>query len=55
MLIGELCAENDVRYIRADTDFPNKSMQHILKKNGFENCSTVIFQGSGKLAFDKII
>lgn len=55
MLIGELCTENDVRYIRADTDFPNKRMQHILKKNGFENCGTVIFQGSGKLAFDKII
>ena len=51
-LIKELCIQNGVRTIRVDTDFPNERMQHILRKNGFNNCGTIIFQGSGKLAFD---
>lgn len=52
-LIQELCIQNSIRNIRIDTDFPNERMQHILKKNGYENCGVIIFQGSGKLAFDK--
>ncbi|WP_290565273.1 GNAT family N-acetyltransferase [Akkermansia sp.] len=52
-LIEKLCIQNGVRTIRVDTDFPNERMQHILKKNGFENCGTIMFQGSGKLAYDK--
>lgn len=53
-LIEELCLEKDVHYIRVDTDFPNKRMQHILEKNGFVNCGVIVFQGSGKLAYDKM-
>ena len=52
-LIEEYCRKNDVRYIRADTDFPNKRMQHILEKNGFVKCGIISFQGSGKIAYDK--
>ena len=29
---GEFCTSRGVDYIRVDTDFPNKRMQHILKK-----------------------
>ena len=54
-LIEKLCIQNDIWYIRVDTDFSNKRMQHILKKNGFANCGKVIFQGSEKLAFDKLL
>lgn len=54
-LVEELCQERGIRYIRVDTDFPNKRMQHILEKNGYVNCGVVIFQGSGKLAYDKIL
>ena len=53
-LIEDLCKRKNIHYIRIDTDFPNERMQHILKKNGYENCGVIIFQGSGKLAFDKI-
>ena len=52
-LIEELCVQNGVRAIRVDTDFPNRRMQHILTKNGFEHCGVIVFQGSGKLAYDK--
>lgn len=54
-LIEELCQQKGVSIIRVDTDFPNKRMQHILTKNGFVNCGTVVFQGSAKLAYDKIL
>lgn len=30
-------------------------MQHILEKNGYRRCGTVLFQGSGKVAFDKAL
>lgn len=55
MLTEKLCIQKDIPYIRADTDFSNKHMQHVLKKNGFEQCGIVIFQGSEKLAFDKLL
>lgn len=54
-LVGELCARKKVSIIRVDTDFPNKRMQHILAKNGFVNCGTIVFQGGAKLAYDKIL
>lgn len=52
-LIEKLCISKGVHYIRVDTDPQNKRMQHILEKNGFSKCGIVIFQGSGKLAYDK--
>lgn len=53
--VEALCRERGVQYIRVDTDFPNKRMQHILVKNGFEQCGVILFQGSEKLAYDKIL
>lgn len=54
-LIEKFCLAQNVRYIRMDTDMPNKRMQHVLEKNGFRQCGIIIFQGSGKLAYDKLI
>lgn len=55
-LIEELCIRNGIHDIRIDTDFPNKRMQHILKKNGFVNCGVVTLRGNEKrLAFDKLL
>ena len=54
-LIEAFCLEHGVKYIRIDTDFPNKRMQHILMKNGFEHCGVIVFQGSGKMAYDKLL
>lgn len=52
-LIEEFCLANNIHSIRVDTDFPNKRMQHILEKNGFTKRGVIVFQGSGKLAYDK--
>ncbi len=54
-LIEKLCLDKQISYIRVDTDFPNKRMQHILEKNHFSQCGIIIFQGSGKLAYDKLL
>lgn len=52
-LIEEFCLSNGINYIRVDTDFENKRMQHVLEKNNFVKCGVVVFQGSGKVAYDK--
>lgn len=52
-LIEALCLAKHVHSIRVDTDFPNKRMQHILKRNGFVNRGVIVFQGGEKLAYDK--
>lgn len=54
-LIERLCLSRGVRSLRADTDFPNLRMQHVLEKCGFIRCGVVIFQGGGKLAYDKTL
>ena len=54
-LVEDLCRSKEIRSIRVDTDFPNKRMQHILEKNGFSQCGVIVFQGSGKLAYDKAL
>lgn len=53
-LVEDLCREKGVPYIRIDTDPRNQRMQHILKKNGFVYCGTILYLGE-KLAFDKIL
>lgn len=52
-MIEELCRSKGIKGIRIDTDFSNKRMQHILEKNRFQPCGIILFQGSGKLAYDK--
>lgn len=54
-LIEELCFSKGIKSIRVDTDLSNKRMQHVLEKCGFCKCGIIIFQGSDKLAYDKIL
>ena len=54
-LIERLCLSRGIRSLRADTDFPNLRMQHVLEKCGFIRRGVVVFQGSGKLAYDKVL
>lgn len=54
-LIEELCRAKGMGSIRMDTDPCNQRMQHVLKKNGFRQCGVIMFQGSGKLAFEKVL
>lgn len=51
-LIRIYCMQRDVHSIRVDTQAENKPMQHILKREGFEYCGLVTFDGGPKLAFE---
>lgn len=53
-LAQELCREQKISCIRIDTDSENLRMQHVLEKNGFVRCGTVLFEGSPKLAYEKL-
>lgn len=54
-LIEKLCLSRDIHYIRADTDFKNKRMQHVLEKNGFKKCGIIFFVDSEEFAYDKLL
>ena len=54
-LVEERCREQGISCLRADTDPENARMQHILEKVGFEKRGIIIFQGSGKFAYEKRI
>ena len=54
-LAAERSREQGIRCLRADTDPENARMQYILEKVGFEKRGIIIFQGSGKFAYEKRI
>lgn len=54
-LIERVCLDRKVPYLRVDTDLFNRRMQHIFEKNGFVKCGVIIFQGSEKVAYDKLL
>lgn len=51
-LIKQFCSDNNVASIRVDTQDENKVMQHILKREGFEYCGLIQFDGGPKLAYE---
>ncbi len=54
-LAEDFCRSKGYTNLRIDTDGQNKRMQHILEKNGFTYCGTVIQGGGDRMAFDKKI
>lgn len=52
-LIAAHCRQIGYLNIRIDTDGANLRMQHVLIKNGFSYCGTVIQGGGDRMAFDK--
>ena len=52
-LIGVQALERGVQILRIDTLRANERMRHVLQKNGFAYCGTVIQNGGDRMAFDK--
>lgn len=52
-LIESFCQTIGRSNIRIDTDGENLRMRHVLEKNGFQYCGTVVQGGGDRLAFDK--
>lgn len=54
-LAAERSREQGITYLRPNIGLQNSRMQHILEKVGFEKRGIIIFQGSGKFAYEKRI
>lgn len=54
-LIEAFCVSKGIFYIRIDTHADNKRMQHVLAKNGFAYCGTVLQETGERMAFDKTL
>lgn len=52
-LAGRLAQFRGVDILRIDTHEDNLRMRHVLEKNGFVCCGTVVQNGGERLAFDK--
>ena len=52
-LAGELVRSHGLHCLRIDTHEDNQRMQHVLTKNGFSCCGTVLQNGEPRLAYDK--
>ena len=50
---GALAHLRGFHVLRIDTHEDNKRMQHVLTKNGFSYCGTVLQNGEPRLAYDK--
>jgi len=41
--------------IKADTNFDNKAMLRLFEKLGYVHCGEVVFRGSPRMAFEKVL
>ncbi len=53
--IESLSLQKGVTSIRMDTGFENLRMQHVLEKHGFVKCGVVHYEGSGRIAYEKLL
>ncbi len=51
----KLCHANGVYSLRIDTHADNKKMRHIIEREGFAYCGTVYYNGSPRMAFEKMV
>lgn len=50
----ELCGLKDIHRIKIDTHEKNFAMRRILKKNRYEYCGIIRFNGCERIAFEKV-
>lgn len=51
--IEELAKEQHIHSLRADTNFDNAAMLHLLQKMGYHYCGEVMMRGGKRKAFEK--
>lgn len=50
-----LALAQNIKSIKADTNFDNPGMLHLFKKLGYQYCGEVHFRGSARKAFEKVL
>ena len=53
--IENLATTNNIKSIKADTNFDNSAMLSLFKKLGYTYCGEVFFRGSPRKAYEKLI
>lgn len=53
--VEEFVKSRNVFSIKADTNFDNPAMLHILEKLGYVYCGEVYFRGAARKAFEKVL
>lgn len=53
--IHDFAKENNIRSIKADTNFDNPAMMTIFEKLGYEYCGGVMINGSPRRAYEKVL
>ena len=53
--VAQLAAERGVESFRVDTHEMNGIMRHILQKTGFAYCGTVWYDGSPRMAYERLL
>lgn len=53
--VEDFARANNIRSIKADTNFDNIGMLRIFEKLGYTYCGEVSFRGSARMAFEKVL
>lgn len=53
--VEDFARANNIRSIKADTNFDNIGMLRIFEKLGYTHCGEVTFRGSARMAFEKVL
>jgi GNAT superfamily N-acetyltransferase len=53
--IEEFAKKNNIKSIKADTNYDNQPMLSIFQKSGYHYCGEVTFRGTPRRAFEKVI
>jgi RimJ/RimL family protein N-acetyltransferase len=53
--IEDFAVENNIKSIKADTNFDNDAMLNIFEKLGYKYCGQVHLRGNPRRAFEKVL
>lgn len=53
--VEKFVLDRQIYSIKADTNFDNQPMLHLFDKLGYVYCGQVVFRGSERMAFEKIL
>lgn len=53
--IEDFARANSIKSLKVDTNFDNPAMLSILEKAGYAYCGEVVFRGSPRKAFEKVL
>tara|TARA_B100000508_G_scaffold55003_3_gene42691 strand:+ start:61893 stop:62399 length:507 start_codon:yes stop_codon:yes gene_type:complete len=53
--IHDYALENEIKSVKADTNFDNPAMMHLFEKLAYKYCGGVLINGSPRRAYEKVL